>query len=732
MDELLASSVRIFGRWRFDNRLGELCRRDGAGPWAPVAIGARAAAILAALLREPGALVSKDTLMDEAWPSTTVEANNLTVQIAALRRVLDDGRAGDSLIQTVAGRGYRFVGAVGPPASVAPHLQPAEATPTPSVSQPLSRARRRWVEIGVGIAVAVVLLIAAVSHPMRFGRANPPPRMSLVVLPFQNLGGNSNEDYLADAVTDDLVARMSMYSMVPGIVRSASKRALDGIDLVPDAIGRTFDVRYMLRGSVRKLGAALRVNAQLASTETGDTLWTDQFDASIANLGAGQQEIARRISLAAEVQMIVTEDLRSRRERPDDPDALDLVVRAGALSQLPPSAERLDQMRGLFEQAVQRDPSLEAARFGLANMLLDGEDGIARGRKTVLERTRALLVTIRSSQPGSWAPMATQLHWLSWQVDRCPETIDLGTRFIAAFPEFPQVYRWVGDCQTRMGQAEEALSTLQEAYRRDEGLPWQSHDDRNLQYALLLLGRYDESIVWGRRALAANPEDMAWERSRLEFRLAAADALAGRVEAAEREVADGVRLRPGATLREFAWGQQSSPIYAAQLAPVIEGLRQAGLRDHADADADFGVAADDQIHQDPGGRTPSTAQGAETIGTDALAALLAREKPVVIDTLAYFAGRSIPGAVGLSLVGAGGDVSDVAQDHLRSAMGELTHDDLRMPVVAMGWNSENFGGRNLALRLAALGYTRIYWYRGGREAWEVEQRPEAELTPTEW
>jgi rhodanese-related sulfurtransferase len=75
----------------------------------------------------------------------------------------------------------------------------------------------------------------------------------------------------------------------------------------------------------------------------------------------------------------------------------------------------------------------------------------------------------------------------------------------------------------------------------------------------------------------------------------------------------------------------------------------------------------------------------------------------------------------------GGSFTDAAQDHLRNIMRELTTGDLSRPIVAVGWNSERFDGRNLALRLAALGYTQVYWYRGGREAWEVANLPETDL-----
>jgi hypothetical protein len=112
--------------------------------------------------------------------------------------------------------------------------------------------------------------------------------------------------------------------------------------------------------------------------------------------------------------------------------------------------------------------------------------------------------------------------------------------------------------------------------------------------------------------------------------------------------------------------------------------------------------------------------------------LLADTRPLVIDAVSNSWGRSIPGAVGLRFSGLGGSFADEAQDRLRRKMAELAAGDLSRPVVAVGWNSERFDGHNLALRLAALGYAQVYWYRGGREAWEVAGLPETELALQEW
>jgi adenylate cyclase len=137
-------------------------------------------------------------------------------------------------------------------------------------------------------------------------------------------------------------------------------------------------------------------------------------------------------------------------------------------------------------------------------------------------------------------------------------------------------------------------------------------------------------------------------------------------------------------------------------------------------------------HSPLAGYTPTSAPGAMTIRTPDLAKLIDERKPLVIDVLTHSQGRSIPGAVGLPNAGSAGSLTEPAQDRLRRKMAELTGGDLTKPIVAVGWNSERFDGRNLALRLVALSYTQVYWYRGGREAWEVSGLPESDLVLQEW
>ena len=101
----------------------------------------------------------------------------------------------------------------------------------------------------------------------------------------------------------------------------------------------------------------------------------------------------------------------------------------------------------------------------------------------------------------------------------------------------------------------------------------------------------------------------------------------------------------------------------------------------------------------------------------------------VDDTLGHFWGTSLPNAIGLPNSGVGGRLTDALQRRLERTMQALTSGDRSSPIVVAGFNSERFDGRNLATRLAALDYRNVYWYRGGREAWEVAGLPTVPLVP---
>jgi len=253
---------------------------------------------------------------------------------------------------------------------------------------------------------------------------------------------------------------------------------------------------------------------------------------------------------------------------------------------------------------------------------------------------------------------------------------------------------------------------------------------QHIGWAMLMLGRDEEAINWTQRALAANPNVRPDWRAQFTLHIAAAQARLSHLDEARRLVAEANLIWPYDTARGHSPDDLANAQSAAQIERFQTALRLAGERDHADENADFGAASDDKLHEDLAGPTSMTAPGATTIRTEQLERFLLDQRPIVIDPMSYWWGRSIPGAVGLRNVGS--TFAGEMRDRLRRKMWELTNGDLDRPIVALGWNSERFDGRNLALRLVALGYTHVHWYRGGREAWEVNGLPEVKLAATDW
>jgi adenylate cyclase len=190
------------------------------------------------------------------------------------------------------------------------------------------------------------------------------------VLPFDNLGGEPDDEYLVAGVTDDLTTALSH---IPGtfVISRATAYSYRGKPEDIRRIGRDLGVRYVVRGSLRRFGSTLRTNVELSSTETGAQLWSDSFDQKVADLASGQEQIVTRMRAALNVSLFDTEAARSLRERPTNPDAFDFILRARAVMLLPQTKDTMAQAVGLFQQAISRDPTAVLALVGMVTAVLN-------------------------------------------------------------------------------------------------------------------------------------------------------------------------------------------------------------------------------------------------------------------------------------------------------------------------------------------------------------------------
>jgi adenylate cyclase len=749
MDVLESADVVEFAGFRLDRRAGRLSRRDETGQPASVLIGSRALELLQLLVDHHGDLVSKQTIMARVWPGTLVEESNLTTQIAALRRILDCNRTDGSCIQTVSGRGYRFILPVrrvdvGDTSDSIPTPQnngeilskstpDAATTPTPPAGTPAREpAWKRWHKASLsGLALLALLALLVAGIRQGGGPANVPARLSLAVLPFQSLSDTADDEYLADGITEDL---RSDLSHIPGatVVGLASANSYKGRGTALTRIGQELGVRYLIVGSIRRLGSTLRVNVQLVTTDDGITLWSDRFDEDMATIAAGQDRVVARMRSGLGISLIDVESMRSQRERPTAPDAFDLVLQARSLLNLPPSEERLNDALVLFERALAMDPDSVHALTGIAAVHIG--KSMDQGRwldPEALEHAENLLARARKIAPNAERVLVLSAAMLRSQ-DRCDEVIEAAERLIQLFPNSTAGYNYLGWCKMVTGHADAELPLLQRIIQLNPVDPNISGWYGRIAQDFNLLGRSEEAIAWIRRALAANPDMRVEQRGNAYRVLAVTNARMGRLDEARRWIEEGNKIRPFDTVRRYHFHGFANDAIEAQMRSIRDALRLAGLRDHADEDADFGIEPDQGLRRTLEGPTPTAVPGAITIRTSELVQFLAQRKPLIVDTGYYPTGRSLPGAVELQYSGLAGSLSDSMQGRLQRVMHDITKADLAAPIVVVGWNSERFDGPNLTLRLVSMGYKNVWWYRGGREAWEINNLAQAEPTRISW
>jgi len=218
------AAILQFGAYRLDTATETLFRAS-----EPIPLGRRAVALLRLLVEQAGTPVSKDALMEAGWPGLVIEESNLTVQIAALRRMFTETDGEPAWIETLPRRGYRYIG---PPVTVATGLS---------------------------------------------GFAEASNRPSLAVLPFSNLSGDSGQEYFSDGISGDIIAELSRFRSLLVVARHSSF-AYKGKSSEIKRVGRELGVRYVAEGSVRKLGSRVRVTVQLLDAASGYSLWTARYD----------------------------------------------------------------------------------------------------------------------------------------------------------------------------------------------------------------------------------------------------------------------------------------------------------------------------------------------------------------------------------------------------------------------------------------------------------------------
>jgi TolB-like protein/cytochrome c-type biogenesis protein CcmH/NrfG len=402
------------------------------------------------------------------------------------------------------------------------------------------------------------------------------PRLSCVVLPFTNLSDSREDQYFADAITDDVTTDLSRIAGLT-VISSNTAFAYQNKRVDTRQIGRDLNVRYVLGGSVRRSANRARVNVQLIDAETDANIWAERFDHDSTELLALQDDITSRIAVALNLELISAEAARTA----EHPDALDYILRGrAALYNFRGSTpENFSEAIELFRQALVESPESVEARALLALALTERvHEQITDSPASDIAEAQELIDAVVAVSPRH--PL---VNFVKGQILRAQH------RFELAIPEYEAAIainrNWVvaianrGWCKFFTGAIEEVIPAQELAIRlspRDPRLPnwyWR------IGMVHLLQSRNDEAVVWLERACNVNPRlagPHAW--------LASAYALQGNTESAATDLAEARRLSGDKRYTSIASHKAAQPFIAPKIHDLAEqtfyvGLRKVGVPD---------------------------------------------------------------------------------------------------------------------------------------------------------
>jgi TolB-like protein/Tfp pilus assembly protein PilF len=458
--------------------------------------------------------------------------------------------------------------------------KPAQAKPV-TAATPLKRApepKKRTGRALLAAALAALLILIAggawwflsANRPASIAAKGPAEaaRLSIAVLPFANLSGDPGQEYLADALTDELTTALARIRDSFVIARNTAF-TYKGKPVDAKAVGKDLGVRYVLEGSVQPSAHQVRINAQLIDADSGAHLWAEQFDTPRADLLQMQDEIVTHLARAIDLQLPEVEAARFNRARAANPDAEDLALQCvAAMQKAGYTGKDADAGSGLCERALATDPNNVRALTSLAikkyfwaqhhlgnadlKTDLDPADELA-SRALALDRNYARAHSVKGS--------------ILFGQGRFDEAITEHERALALDPAMVPSIIGLGWNYLSLGQTEKGLEFLDKAIRLSPHDPALDSCYNGKAWGYFPLKQYDQTIEWARRALAISPRGNPW----IHLNLIAALALAGHEAEAHDALQNYLASVPSWPETIAAWRVAAAPDR------YYEGLRKAGM-----------------------------------------------------------------------------------------------------------------------------------------------------------
>jgi adenylate cyclase len=399
----------------------------------------------------------------------------------------------------------------------------------------------------------------------------PSSRLSAVVLPFTSIGSDTDQAYFAEAITSDLTTDLARiddsFIVAPATAQTYKGKAIDA-----KSLGRELGVRYVLEGSLRRIGDRVRINVQLIDAATGGAVWADRFEEDWTRTMALEDEITVRLARSLDIAMTDAEGRRVEADRLNNPDAVDLSMRGWSALNRPMTHENVKEAKRLFAQALHLDPSYPKALVGLARTLSAMVSAhMSDAPIAELQEADEMVSRVLDRFPNNAMARFVRGEILLTKKD-FEGAIREYEAAIANDPSLAPAYGAVGRALVRAGRAEDVFEPMEAAIRLSPRDPAMNLWLFSICHAYSHLAQDEKAIEWCNKSVALGPFWVAY------VDLASAYAWLGREREAHEAVAKLLELKPGYTVSRWAGESWSdNPKFMVEYRRITEGLRKAGL-----------------------------------------------------------------------------------------------------------------------------------------------------------
>lgn len=547
----------------------------------------KAMEVLVYFASRPNEVITREELERDVWRGALVGYDAVTNTIIKLRKALQDNARQPRYIATIPKKGYQLIASISDQSGQGEAYSRAQESQDPVGSTVSRTAQPSWLKNKAGLAMVALFLFVALflvwlwpQAPEMTGGADTPGTdnsagnsvgnketlPSIIVLPFEYQANDIKQENIADGITEDIITDLSRLSNLLVIASNTSNK-FKGQQVSPEKVGADLNVGYVLKGSIRRVGEELRVNAQLVNTTTGFNVWAERYDRKTAEVFAVQNEVTQSIARALTVKLTNQEKQRVAQRATDSLKAYDFFQEGQRIAKTFTKETNI-QAREMYREAIALDPGYGRAYGAMAvSLAFDFQRNWTDSPAVALDRALELAkkaVSLNDAIPQTYWALSFVHLWRK-EYEEAEKVI---TKAINIAPNYADGYGLLALIKGYNGQPEKAIELNDKAISLNPYYTFEYLVSYGLAY--YMLGDYQTAITKLEQAQARNVNAI-----QVKVLLAANYVRAGRIEDA-RWVGDEINiLNPTATIASI---EKTIPIAeSASKDAFLEDLRSAGL-----------------------------------------------------------------------------------------------------------------------------------------------------------